>query len=597
MKGQTWDEEKVVQLDNNECPLVSELKKLKKSSSEAVDDEVSFSDFKKYMHVHRRLEDDLINQINAVNSCNHKCLILVCGNVGDGKSHLISHIKHNFGNLLDGFIIHNDATESKSRNRDEKQELSRVLNNFKDENLDNDSDDKVIVAINLGVLSNFIDSAEGKDFGKLAEYVNKNKILTDTDVFDYSDDKGYFYNINFGDYHIYRLIDGKADSPYIVEIINKIFMKSDENPFYLKYKECSKCSLHDCCPVKHNYETIQLPNVIQVLVNVIIETIIKDKIILSTRDLLNFFYDIIVHPEFVKEDYAHSDSSLEKYLEYCFPSLLYEHSDVSTLLYHMMKYDFVNQRTENFDEMTTKFNVTYNIEEMFKEYVADNPIMNYILSNDINKICDTSSKEGKRLRKRLFYCFARLCKFSSKGNNFSVVNNDFDDFISDLFYSIQKNRSKLRKLYTTVLTCVYEWNGSYANKSINLRNDIEGYAISTELELEPDLSELSQVSSCTSFERFSSYINLTLAKKNCSECKAKISIDYDLYKMLKSVENGYRPSAKDNNRFIRFLSFINKLSEFSSYDEKVIIQHFYKDNSKEYILNKDGFEYSFSEVK
>lgn len=40
-------------LNENKCPLVSELKKLKKSSSEAVDDEVSFSKFKNYMHIHR----------------------------------------------------------------------------------------------------------------------------------------------------------------------------------------------------------------------------------------------------------------------------------------------------------------------------------------------------------------------------------------------------------------------------------------------------------------------------------------------------------------------------------------------------------------
>lgn len=584
-------------LNENQCPLVSELKKLKKSSSEAVADEVSFSKFKNYMHIHRELEEDLISQIKVVNACNHKGLILVCGNVGDGKSHIISYIKHNYENLLNGFIIHNDATESRSRNRDEKQELSRVLYNFRDENLDNISNDKVIVAINLGVLSNFIDSEEGKKFSKLAEYVNKSGILTDSDVFDYSDNNGYFYHVNFGDYHIYRLTNGKAESPYIIDTINKIFMKSEENPFYLKYKECSKCSLNNCCPVKHNYEIMQLPNVIKGLVNIIIETIVKDKIILSTRDLLNFFYDIIVHSEFSKKDYIKSENKFLKYLEYCLPSLLYEHSDVSPLLCHMMKYDFVNQRTKEFDEITTKFNLTYNIEEMFREYISDNPIMNYILLEDINKICDISYKEGKKLRKKLFYCFARLCKLSAKENNFSVINQEFNNFISDLFYSIQKDKSKLRKLYTTVLTCVYKWNGSHNNKFINLRNDIEGYVVSTELDLEPNLSDFSEKSACISFERFTPYINLTVAKKNYPEYKAKISIDYDLYKILKSVENGYRPSAKDKNRFISFLTFINKLSEFSNYDEKVTIRHFDKDKNKEYVLNKDGFGYSFSEVK
>ena len=37
------------------CPLVDELKRLKKSSSEAVDNDEEFSPFKMYMHIHRSL--------------------------------------------------------------------------------------------------------------------------------------------------------------------------------------------------------------------------------------------------------------------------------------------------------------------------------------------------------------------------------------------------------------------------------------------------------------------------------------------------------------------------------------------------------------
>ena len=37
---------------SNNCELVEELRKLKKSSLEAVDSEKEFSDFKQYMHIH-----------------------------------------------------------------------------------------------------------------------------------------------------------------------------------------------------------------------------------------------------------------------------------------------------------------------------------------------------------------------------------------------------------------------------------------------------------------------------------------------------------------------------------------------------------------
>ena len=74
------------------CELVEELRKLKKSSLEAVDSEKEFSAFKQYMHIHRKVEDDLISTIKLAKSLPGKCLILVCGNVGDGKSHLISYL-------------------------------------------------------------------------------------------------------------------------------------------------------------------------------------------------------------------------------------------------------------------------------------------------------------------------------------------------------------------------------------------------------------------------------------------------------------------------------------------------------------------------
>lgn len=88
-----------------------------------------------------------------------------------------------------------------------------------------------------------------------------------------------------------------------------------------------------------------------------------------------------------------------------------------------------------------------------------------------------------------------------------------------------------------------------------------------------------------------------LQKKKDKNKSATISIDYDLYKMLKLVENGYRPSAKDNNRYIGFLTFINRLAEFSSFGEEILIQSYIRDEDKQFNLSKGGFGYTFSEVK
>lgn len=586
-------------LSTDACPLVDELKRLKKSSSEAVDNDEEFSPFKMYMHIHRSLEDDLIKKIEQAKERIGKSLILVCGNVGDGKSHVISYLKHTRSDLLDGFIIHNDATESRSRNRDEKEELAMVLHNFSDSCIDNDSDDKIIVAINLGILSNFIDLEKGKgqEFSKLANYVNNNNILIDNIVGESQEHNSCFFHINFGDYHIFRLNNGTIDSPYIEEVIGRIVCESDDNPFYQSYKRCSKCSIEHC-PVKANFEMLQNKKVVSGLINILIETIVKDKVILSTRELLDFFYDIIVHPDFDKAKLSKSKNRLEQFIKYSLPSLMYEHEDASMLLSHLTKYDFINQRTEQFDGITTRFYTTNKITEMFGDYIDDNPLSKQVLSFDINALCEGSASKSKELKKISFALFTRLCKIIPKQSDFSIVNEEFDEFIADLYYSIRRDKKKLQKIYKTVEKCIYEWNGgSYGNKCINLRSDVDGYIVSTELYIEPDLSELKSILPDEQFDKFPSYINLVFTKRKEKDKAATISIDYDLYKMLKLVENGYRPSAKDNNHYIGFLTFINRLAEFSGFNEEIIIQIYIRDENKRFNLSKGGFGYTFSEVK
>ncbi len=108
MKNKSWKPEK---FSNNSCQLIDELKKLKKSSKESVDDENDFSDLKKYMHINCRVETDLINVIRQANN-GRKSLILLCGNIGNGKSHLISYLKNCHNELVKEYKIHNDAIES-----------------------------------------------------------------------------------------------------------------------------------------------------------------------------------------------------------------------------------------------------------------------------------------------------------------------------------------------------------------------------------------------------------------------------------------------------------------------------------------------------
>lgn len=572
------------------CVLIEELSRLKKSSMDAVDNDDSFSEFKQYMHVHRQVETDLITTIELAKKSDKKSLILVCGNVGDGKSHLISYLKHHKDNYLEGFYIHNDATESRSRSRNEKQELAKVLTDFSDENIDNDSTSKVIVAINLGVLSNFIESEEGSKFRKLAKYVADNKILIDTDMAVEEAANDVFYHVNFGDYHIYRLIEGTVDSPYISSIMDKIFQDDFENKFFGAYSQCGLCEFSECCPVKCNFEMMRDPVVKKGIIDILLETIVKDKIILSTRDLLEFMYDIVVPPLFDEKKYRKlkHEEKLDFFIKCSLPSILYDHDQISALFTHVQQYDFKNRRTEAFDELITRFNNTENVKAVLSEYISDNSCLRYILKFDKDIL--------NRRKGTLLTFMARMCKIAPKAGSIKVINEEYTDFVKNLYFANKNDKANIKKIYDTVKKCIYLWNGSSDGK-LNLNVNNEDYTISTSLLLSPDISGYGEIREENSFEKFPAYINVTYQAKNDSSKKATVSIDYDLYEMLKRVESGYRPTAKDCNYYAGFVSFINKLSTFSSSDEEIVIRHYDKDEIKEFVLEKNDFGlYEFREV-
>ena len=145
------------------CSFIAELSKLRKLSVESVENTTSFDEFKRYLHVLRPVETELRDLLVKINGANRKTLVLLCGSAGDGKSHLMSYLRNaDQDHLLDSFEIYNDATESSAPQLTSIDTLSEKLAPFNDENYGTDDGFKMILAINLGTLNNFIESEKGK---------------------------------------------------------------------------------------------------------------------------------------------------------------------------------------------------------------------------------------------------------------------------------------------------------------------------------------------------------------------------------------------------------------------------------------------------
>ncbi len=129
------------------------FKRLSHGSFDAVQNGSQLSPLAGYLNVDRPIEINIRKQMDAVTESGGG-LVLLIGNAGDGKSHIISKLK-SLGKY-DDFEFYNDATASCSPNMSSIETLKVALRNFDDEHLESTTK-KMLLAINLGKLYYFID--------------------------------------------------------------------------------------------------------------------------------------------------------------------------------------------------------------------------------------------------------------------------------------------------------------------------------------------------------------------------------------------------------------------------------------------------------
>ncbi|MBC5629473.1 DNA phosphorothioation-dependent restriction protein DptF [Clostridium sp. NSJ-6] len=578
--------------------LIQELSRLKESSKEAVEGLNTFSGFKRYMHIERDVQRELEKLIKKSAESGKGKLILVCGSVGDGKSHIISYFKNTMPEIMKNFDLHNDATESLEPDKTSMDTLNEVLDQFSDEKIENTTQ-KFILAINLGTLNNFIDSKYGDRFTKLREFVYDKKILEPgIEENEYNDDSNFQF-VDFTDYHLYTLKDGKVKSDYIKELLEKITNKSEYNVFYKSYKaNCIDCKNCSCCPIKANYEFISEDEVQEEIIQLLVKAIVKNKILISTRALLNFIYEAIISRTYLdvnSPSFKNKINSMNKldYVRSLTPNILFNHKELSFIFESLSGLDPLNVRNSKLDDFIIKFNNSTEVKGFFNEYL-DLP-KGYL--DNLYDI-DFSDTKYNNVKYELLKTFIRSYELCGKGDIFSLCDNIYDNYIENLYYWNKGEKSKLKGLYTTIKDGIVKWNGAADKNYINIfigKNQVK-YKVSEELEIKADVSGLPSNNN-VELVKFLKNIKLRY-KTEKSDKFYEIEIDYQLYELLYKVVNGYRPNKNDKNHFINFIEFINKLESIGSQDEKLVFTEKNREDNKKYKLeyNDEFEEYRFVEM-
>lgn len=579
------------------CRFVEELSKLRKLSIESVENIDSFSSFKEYLHVVRPVEDELRLLLKRVNEENKKCLVLLCGSAGDGKSHLMSYLSHvDPEGLLNSFEVYNDATESSAPTLTSIDTLSEKLAPFNDANALIDDGYKMILAINLGTLNNFIESEKGKAFSSLKKYVETNEIFSSyTQRYAYQENS-VFQHVSFADYQVFTLKENGVGTDFLVKLIGKIFLPVDENPFYQAYKKNENCSLCQRCPVRHNYEFLSHPEHQNAVIRKIVETVIKDKAIVSTRDILNLIYDIMVHPEFDFNIMCATAASevkfITKYIQYTTPMLLYEFNDISPLINCIRQHDLLKDRQEEMDISTTRFHSLENIYEIFSEATKNT---SYERLNEITRIADLGGIKPDL--KKLVYRFIVRTKEIKGDYELSQYQQRFAEYIKYLYYQHSGQEKQLKKLYESTKKAIMSWDGQFDSDSVCIDDSNESFWITEQLMLQPSIFKPKSANE-EEIQRFSTNIRIRLKKKDGSDLEtAEIDMDYALFEMIADMREGYRPTVQDKNRHTDFVSFVQRLIEFGNKGTR--IELIPKDGEKniKIVFEQNDFGYEFRVVR
>lgn len=558
-------------LKKDESYLLRELSRLKDSSQEAIENASQFSAFKNYLHVDRKIQLDIEEILTKNHSRKESNLILLCGSVGDGKSHLLAYLKENKPELIGDYTIFNDATESFSPNKNAMETLEEVLHNFSDEKI-NLSNDKVILAINMGVLHNFINTKQSNyTYNHLKNFIENSDLFSQKITTYFGSEK--FDLLSFSDYHSFELTETGPKSSFYSSLLEKIFNSSNDNPFYLALKEDENKNLETM--IHKNYKFMQNKFVQDQIVHLIIQTVVKKKLVISARAFLNFIADILI-PDDIQNL---NDINEFDVLEYSLPNLLFNRKERSIILQVFSELDPIHRRSVFIDQLIVELN-TLNDWRNVTEVNINDEIAKKWLKPFASKSNLTDSSFNI-----FFESFIRITFLTNKKFASNISDISYESYIKNLYYFNSGNNVKIKLFYEEVKTSIFKWKGSPKKEYVFLNKPVEKYRLAQKLNIRPTIEHLNPIKADV-LNTFKSVIVLAYHDGNSTN-KIYLEIDFPLYKLLMKVKEGYRPNKKDEEDAINFVEFIDKLMKFGE-KKKEIIVCFPRDN-RFYMIKRDDF--------
>lgn len=553
--------------------LYSLLQNISDKSKEAIMRPDEFSDVKDYLHIETDIQKELESVVSDVKNSSTSQLIILCGNVGDGKSHLISYLKEKNPKWFSNITIYNDATESTHPSKTAIETLEEELNSFDDGNIDA-SNHKMILAINIGVLNNFVN--EMKEIGKYSRLID---FIESSVIYNESDTKSGLDNrvniVSFFEYPNVKLSNDNIESPFYEKLFNRLFSTEAGNIFYQAYLKDKADSNFNI--VHHNYELMMNKNIRDRVLFLLYRIQIQFNVIVSVRALNNFLFDIIV-PEDI-DNISYNDFM---------PFLLFDNKNDTDILRTIKQLDPVVNIDNSFNKEFNQLNIAY--------YNSGNYLKTTrrLINNEsalltYKNMIESLDAIPYSLKEHKVYVVAFLRMLYLYRMDKNITDNDiFKEYILllaaiDNFENKQSNnRAIVNKFYQLVNETIKKWNGMLNDKQLFIDNDMNS-SIATAIGFDLKFDSI----------RRESYSVFIIFKEVKSNLKHKLIVDYNLFKLLMKVNYGYVLKESDKHKHIYFQQFINSIIyETPALDSTIIVD---KDTNKRFELSDSGLGFEIKE--
>ena len=519
---------------------------LNRGSLGAVQNGSQLSELSQYLNVDRLIENNIKNHMNAIQE-NGGGLVLLIGNAGDGKSHIISKLKAS--GAYNDFEFYNDATASCSPKTSSIETIKTVLRNFDDNHIES-TNKKMFLAINLGKLNEFVDDV---NFSKISE-IAKN-VLSDRYV--ECDQKSYLRYISFSNQQNFELVQDGTDYPidsfFISTVLDKITHMDDSNPFYRAFLDTAFAS-GEMYPEVINFKLLSLPSVKNSITKMIIEAIVRFQLIFTPRDFFDFICSIIVFP------FSGSYKEQQHFFESLLPTLLFE-GTACKIQRAINRLDPLRVSSSDHNRELSNLFTAYRLEKQF----LDEKELGDIYKDLKMKIDFYYCNHGKDTE--------RISKFVFRLNHLLKYDSESQEYKNYLIYlsrynSVNTRYDVINELEDMINLCIPRHYGAYLEAGDLVPLNIQGSKYRLFARIDKEMVDADAPYLGNNKNEFLLYIPLKWkVKGNPIELK----MDFQLFEYLSSLEKGKLAITYESELNIEFSRFIRELIKNSASDKEVII--------------------------